>query len=171
MFDQLGILPWNLLWQLLAFLVLLWLLRRYAFGPIVKMLDERRARIRESMEQAEQIKLDNQEAAKRAEQIIGEAQAQVREMLALANQQSQRTIAAAQSEAREQREKLLADAHAQIQADTTRAKEELQHEVARLAIMAAGKVVGKSLDTPDHYRLVDQALAEAEQSRGGFGKG
>jgi F-type H+-transporting ATPase subunit b len=171
MFDQLGILPWNLLWQLLAFLVLLFLLRRYAYGPILKMLDERRTRIRESMEQAEQIKLDNQEAAKRAEQIIGEAQAQVREMLGLANQQSQRTIAAAQAEAREQREKLLADAHAQIQADTTRAKEELQHEVARLAIMAAGKVVGKSLDTPDHYRLVDQALAEAEQSRGGFGRG
>ena|SRR5436190_13633268 len=171
MFEALGVLLGNLLWQLAAFILLIYLLRRFAYGPIVKMLDERRSRIQESMDQAEQIKRDNQEAAKRAEQIIGEAQGQVREMLALANQQSQRTIAAAQAEAREQREKLLADAHAQIQADTTRAKEELQHEVARLAIMAASKVVGKSLDTPDHYRLVDQALAEAEQSRGGFGRG
>jgi len=171
MFEQLGILLGNLIWQFLAFAVLVFLLRRFAYGPIVKMLDERRARIQESMDQAEQIKRDNQEAAKRAEQIIGEAQGQVREMLALANQQSQRTIAAAQAEAREQREKLLADAHAQIQTDTTRAKEDLQREVARLAIMAASKVVGKSLDTPDHYRLVDQALAEAEQSRGGFGRG
>jgi F-type H+-transporting ATPase subunit b len=171
MFEKLGILPLNLLWQFLAFAVLLFLLRRFAYGPIVKMLDDRRMRIQESMDQAEQIKRDNQEAAKRAEQIIGEAQSQVRDMLAQANQQSQRTIAAAQAEAREQREKLLADAHSQIQADTTRAKEELQHEVARLAILAASKVVGKSLDTPDHYRLVDQALAEAEQSRGGFGRG
>jgi F-type H+-transporting ATPase subunit b len=161
MFDALGVLWGNLIWQFLAFLVLLLLLRRFAFGPIVKMLDDRANRIRESMDQAEQIKRDNAEAAKRAEQIIGEAQAQVREMLTLANQQSQRTIAAAQSEARQQREQLLADAHSQIQADTTRAKEELQREVARLAIMAASKVVGKSLDTADHYRLVDQALAEA----------
>lgn len=171
MFEALGILLGNLIWQLVAFAVLVWLLQRFAYGPIVKMLDERRSRIRESMAQAEQIKRDNQEAAKRAEQIIGEAQAQVREMLGAANQQSQRTIAAAQAEAREQREKLLADAHAQIQADTTRAKEELQGEVARLAIMAASKVVGKSLDTADHYRLVDQALAEAEQAGGGFGRG
>lgn len=171
MFDQLGVLLGNLIWQFLAFVVLIYLLRRFAFGPIVGMLDQRANRIRESMDQAEQIKRDNAEAAKRAEQIIGEAQSQVREMLTLANQQSQRTIAAAQAEARELREKLLADAHAQIQTDTTRAKEELQREVGRLAIMAASKVVGKSLDTPDHYRLVDQALAEAEQSRGGFGRG
>ncbi len=171
MLGQLGILLGNFIWQLLAFVILIYLLQRFLYKPTLKMLDDRRNRISESMEQAEQIKRDNQEAAKRAEQIIGEAQAQVREMLAAANQQSQRTIAAAQAEAREQREKLLADAHAQIQTDTTRAKAELQREVGRLAIMAASKVVGKSLDTPDHYRLVDQALAEAEQSRGGFGRG
>jgi F-type H+-transporting ATPase subunit b len=171
MFEALGVLLGNLIWQLLAFILLIYLLRRFAYGPIVKILDDRRSRIRDSMEQAEQIKRDNQEAAKRAEQIIREAQGQVRDLLSAANQQSQRTIAAAQAEAREQREKLLADAHAQIQADTTRAKEELQSEVARLAIMAASKVVGKSLDTADHYRLVDQALAEAEQSRGGFARG
>jgi F-type H+-transporting ATPase subunit b len=171
MLGQLGILLGNFIWQLLAFVILIYLLQRFLYKPILKILDDRRNRISESMEQAEQIKRDNQEAAKRAEQIIGEAQAQVREMLTAANQQSQRTIAAAQAEAREQREKLLADAHAQIQTDTARAKAELQREVGRLAIMAASKVVGKSLDTPDHYRLVDQALAEAEQSRGGFGRG
>jgi F-type H+-transporting ATPase subunit b len=171
MFEALGVLWGNLIWQCLAFAVLIFLLQRFAYAPIVKMLDERANRIRESMEQAEQIKAANAEAAKRAEQIINEAQSQVREMLSQANQMSQRTIAAAQSEAREQREKLLADAHAQIQTDTQRAKEELQREVARLAIMAASKVVGKSLDSADHYRLVDQALAEAEQSRGSFGRG
>jgi F-type H+-transporting ATPase subunit b len=165
MFEALGILWGNLIWQCLAFAVLIWLLSRYAYKPIVKMLDERANRISESMDQAESIKIANQEAAKRAEQIISEAQGKVRDMLTQANQMSQRTIAAAQSEAREQREKLLADAHAQIETDTQRAKEELQHEVARLAIMAAGRVIGKSLDTQDHYRLVDEALADTEQAR------
>jgi F-type H+-transporting ATPase subunit b len=165
MFEGLGILWGNLIWQCLAFAVLIWLLSKYAYKPIVNMLDERANRIGESMEQAEAIKVANQEAAKKAEQIINEAQGKVREMLTQANQISQRSIAAAQSEAREQREKLLADAHSQIETDTQRAKEELQHEVARLAIMAAGRVIGKSLDTQDHYRLVDEALAETEQAR------
>ena len=168
--EALGVLWGNLIWQCLAFLVLVGLLWRFAYKPVIGMLDERANRIRESMEQAEQIKADNAAAAQRAEQIIGEAQAQTRTMLTQAHQMSQRTIAAAQAEAREQREKLLADAHKQIEVDTQRAKAELRREVARLAVLAAGKVVGKSLDTPDHYRLVDEALAEVEQTRG-FGKG
>jgi F-type H+-transporting ATPase subunit b len=170
MFDQLGILWGNLLWQCLAFGLLVFLLQRFAYRPIIGMLDERANRIRESMEQAEQIKADNAAAAQRAQQIIAEAQVQTRDMLAQAQQISQRTISAAQAEAREQREKLLADAHKQIEVDTQRAKDELRREVARLAVLAASKVVGKALDTPDHYRLVDDALSEVERTRG-FGKG
>jgi F-type H+-transporting ATPase subunit b len=170
MFEALGILWINLLWQILAFLVLLWLLNKYLYKPAVRIFDERANRIGESMQQAEQIKRDNAAAAERAQQIIAEAQAQTRDMLTQAQQVSQRTIAAAQAEAREQRERLLADAHKQIEVDTQRAKDELRREVARLTILAASKVIGKSLDTPDHYRLVDEALAEVEKSRG-FGRG
>ena len=170
MFESLGILLGNLIWQIVAFLILIFLLNRFAYKPVVRMLDERANRIREGMEQAEQIKRDNAAAAQRAQQIIGEAQGQVREMLNQAQQVSQRTIAAAQDEAREQRERLLSDAHKQIEADTRRAKDELRREVARLAILAASRVVGRSMDTQDHYRLVDEALAEVEQGQG-FGRG
>ena len=87
-------------------------------------------------------------------------------MLGQAQQMSQRTIAAAQAEARDQREKILVDARAQIEADTRRAKEELQREVARLALLAAGKVIGKTLTSEDHQRLVDEALVETARARG-----
>jgi F-type H+-transporting ATPase subunit b len=170
MFESLGILWGNLLWQMSAFLLLVFLLTRFAYRPILKMLDDRANRIRESMEQAEQIRADNQNAAKRAQEILAQVQAEAREIRAQAEQINQRTIAAAQEEARQQRDKILADARAQIETDTKRAKEELRREVGRLAIMAASRVVGKSLDTQDHYRLVDEALADAESSRG-FGKG
>jgi F-type H+-transporting ATPase subunit b len=170
MFESLGILWGNLLWQCIAFGVLVFLMYRFAYGPVIRMLDERANRIRESMEQAEQIKRDNAAAAQRAEQIVAQAQSETRDMLAQAQQMSQRTISAAQAEAREQRERLLADAHKQIEVDTQRAKDELRREVARLALLAAGRVVGKSLDTQDHYRLVDEALKDVEQTRG-FGRG
>jgi F-type H+-transporting ATPase subunit b len=170
MFEALGVLWGNLLWQCLAFLLLIFLLQRFLFGPVVKMLDERQNRIREAMDQAEQIKADNAAAAQRAEQVIKEAQVQTREMLAQAQQMSQRTISAAQEEARAQRERLLQEAREQIDADTRRAKEELRREVGRLAIFAAGRVIGKSLDDSDHERLVEEALAETERARG-FGRG
>ncbi|MEA2575636.1 MAG: F-type H+-transporting ATPase subunit b [Chloroflexia bacterium] len=170
MFESLGILWGNLLWQMAAFLLLVFLLTRFAYRPIIKMLDDRANRIRESMEQAEQIRLDNQNAAKRAQEILAQAQAETREILAQANQMSQRTISAAQEEARQQREKILEDARTQIQTETQRAKEELRREVGRLAIMAASRVIGKSLDDQDHYRLVDEALSDVEQTRG-FGRG
>jgi len=170
MLEALGILWINLLWQILAFALLAYLLNKFLFKPAVRFFDERANRIGESMEQAEQIKRDNAAAAERAQQIIAEAQGQTRDMLAQAQQISQRTISAAQAEAREQRERLLSDAHKQIEVDTQRAKDELRREVARLTVMAASKVIGKSLDTSDHYRLVDEALAEVEQSRG-FGRG
>lgn len=170
MFDALGILAGNLLWQCLAFIVLIFLLSKFAYGPVLKMLDERANRISESMEQAEQIKADNAAAAQRAGEIIAEAQVQTREMLNQAQQMSQRTIGAAQEEARVQRERILTDARAQIEADTRRAKEELQHEVARLALFAASRVVGRSLNDSDHERLVDEALADTERARG-FGRG
>src|SRR4051794_27130013 len=146
MFEALGVAWINLFWQAVAFGVLVWLLNRFAYKPIIKILDDRANRIGESMQQAEQIKRDNAAAAQRAQQIISEAQTQTRDMLAQAQQMSQRTISAAQAEAREQREKLLADAHKQIEVDTQRAKAELRKEVARLTVLAASKVIGKSLD-------------------------
>ena len=170
MFDALGIILGNLLWQCAAFGILMFLLSRFLFKPAVKMLDERRNRISEAMDQAEQIKADNAAAAQRAQQVIAEAQAQTRDMLAQAQQMSQRTISAAQEEARIQRERMLQDAREQIEAETRRAKDELQREVARLALLAAGRVIGKTLNQSDHERLVDEALAETERARG-FGRG
>jgi F-type H+-transporting ATPase subunit b len=170
MFDALGIAVLNLVWQCLAFALLMFLLYRFLLGPVVKMLDERQSRIRDAMDQAEQIKADNAAAAQRAQQIISEAQVQTRDMLAQAQQMSQRTISAAQEEARSQRERMLQEARALIESDTRRAKEELQREVGRLALLAAGRVIGKTLDQSDHERLVDEALAETERARG-FGKG
>lgn len=170
MFEQLGVLWGNLLWQMAAFGLLVFLLTRFAYRPIVKMLDDRASRISDSMAQAEQIRLDNQNAAKRAQEILAEAQQQTREILAQANQMRERTIAAADEDAKRRGDALIADARAQIATETQRAKEELRREVGRLAIMAATRVVGRSLDTEDHYRLVDEALADAEQTRG-FGRG
>jgi F-type H+-transporting ATPase subunit b len=165
--NGLGIDPLLLLWQGLTFLVLLYLLRRFAYQPVLKMLDERANRIREGMAQAEQIRRELNEAQQSAQNIIGEARKEAEQLRTQNQQQGQRMIAAAQAEAREQREKMINEARTQIQAETERAKTELRHEVGRLAIMAATRVVGQELTTNPkmHQQLIDEALQQAERPR------
>ncbi|HET7080214.1 MAG TPA: F0F1 ATP synthase subunit B [Chloroflexia bacterium] len=165
--NGLGIDPLLLLWQGLTFLVLLYLLRRFAYQPVLKMLDERANRIREGMAQAEQIRKELNEAQQSAQNIIGEARKEAEQLRSQTQQQGQRMIAAAQAEAREQREKMINDARSQIQAETEHAKLELRQEVGRLAIMAATRVVGQELSTNPklHQQLIDEALQQAERPR------
>src|SRR3954453_13110397 len=120
--EALGLDPWLLVWQGLSFLILLWLLRRYAYKPVLKMLDDRAERVRTSMEQAEQIRRELNEAQASAQQVIQDARREGEAMRAQIQQSNQRLIAAAQAEAREQRDKIIRDAREQIPAETERAK-------------------------------------------------
>lgn len=165
--SGLGIDPLILLWQGLTFLVLIWLLYRFAYRPVLGMLDTRADRIRTSMEQAEQIKRELNEARQSAEGILNEARREAEQLRSQTQQQGQRMIAAAQAEAREQREKMINEARTQIQAETDRAKLELRQEVGRLAILAATRVIGQELDTNPtlQQKLIDDALGQAERPR------
>ncbi|HUS14247.1 MAG TPA: F0F1 ATP synthase subunit B [Chloroflexia bacterium] len=165
--DKLGIDPLLLVWQALAFGLLIFLLARFAYQPVLRTLDERASRIRESMAQAEQIKVELNAAQQNAQAILAEARKEAEQMRAQNKQQADRMIAAAQSEAREQREKMLTDARNQIHAETERAKQELRQEVGRLTIMVATRVIGQELKSNPalHQQLIDDALAQAEQVR------
>ena len=165
--SGLGIDPLLLLWQGLTFLVLLWLLYRFAYRPVLRMLDTRADRIRESMAQAEQIRRELNEAQQSAQAIMNQARQEAEQLRNQTQQQGQRMIAAAQAEAREQREKMIAEARTQIQAETERAKSQLRQEVGRLAILAATRVVGQELQTNPtlQQQLIDDALRQAERPR------
>lgn len=163
--DKLGIDPLLLLWQALAFGLLVFLLNRFAFRPVLNTLDQRANRIRESIEQAEQIKTELALAQQNAQNILAEARKEGEALRAQNQQQGQRMVAAAQAEAREQREKMLIEARQQITAETERAKGELRQEVGRLTILAATRVIGQELTTNPalHQQLIDNALAQAER--------
>ena len=161
---QLGLDPLLLLWQGAAFGLLVYLLYRFAYKPVIGMLDQRAERIRESIAQAEQIKQELAAAQQRAEAEMQRARVEAQELLRNAQAASERTIANATAEAQRQREKMLEDARAQINNETERAKVELRREVGRLAIMAATRVIGQELQTNPalHERLVDEALTQAD---------
>lgn len=156
----------DLIWQIAAFLVLLLLLRRYAYQPILNILDQRSERIRESMANAEQIKKDLADAQANAQQLLAEARQQSQVILNNAQKQANDAIAASRDEAQKQGNALIDRAQQQIQADTTAARQQLRQEVASLALLVARKAVGDRVggDLNVQNSLVDDALAQAEAS-------
>lgn len=161
--DNLGIHWQGLLAQAVNFLLLLGLLWLVAYKPVLRMLDRRATRIRESMERAEEIR---REAARTEEQFaatLARARKEGQAIMAQASEVAERIRAEAQEEARRQAEEFLSKARAEIQRDKERAAAELRAQVADLAILAASKVVKRSLDDADHYRLVTEVLAETER--------
>jgi F-type H+-transporting ATPase subunit b len=163
--EALGIDLALLIWQAVAFGLLVFLLYRFAYKPVMNMLDQRTERITESIAQAEQIKQELAAAQKRGEEEMQRARRDAQELLGNAQAASQRTIAAAQEEAQRQREKMLEEARSQIANETEKAKSDLRREVGRLTILAATRVIGQELQTNPklHEQLVDEALNQADR--------
>jgi F-type H+-transporting ATPase subunit b len=147
--------------QLVNFTILLVVLRLVAWGPLTKMLDERRERIAESLSAADQAKA---QAAESERQIQDQVEASRREGQALVAQ-AQEIAARIQSEARTQAqsdaEAMLGRARNEIQLERDQAIADLRKEFADLTIAAAEKVINQSLDRGQHRRLIDEALAQS----------
>ncbi len=165
--GELGINLPSLLAQLVNFGILLGILYLVAYKPIMKMLDERSNRIKESMEQTEVIK----DKAEKAEEEIAE---QLRE----AGRQSQAVIdrgvrtgeemrQKAQEEAKKEAEALLARARNEIRRERDGVIDDLRREFADLTILAAGKVIDRTLDREAHRQLIDKVLEEGKEVKKG----
>lgn len=159
--SDLGINLPVLIAQLVNFTILLIVLRLVAWGPLTKMLDERRERIAESLSAAEQAKA---QAAESERNIQDQLESSRREGQALVAQ-AQEIAARIQSEARVQAQAdagaLLGRARNEIQLERDQAIAELRKEFADLTIAAAEKVISQSLDRNQHRRLIDEALAQS----------
>jgi F-type H+-transporting ATPase subunit b len=167
MLDSLGINGWNLLVQLIAFIIFLWLLWRFALGPITRVIDERQGRIRESVEAAERMKAELAATAARNEEVLVEARQQAQQIVAQAREAGESTLTRAREQANAQAEEYLARAEATLRQETQQARQQLRQEVADLAVMAATRIVKKELDPAAQARLIEEALAEAVPAGGG----
>lgn len=165
--EGLGINLPSLLAQLINFIILMGILYLVAYKPILRMLDERTGRIRESMEQTEKIK-----------QQAEDAEAEFKKQIAAASKQGQQVIDRAARTAEEIRQKARREAEVEVETLLTRARaeirrgrdevvDELRREFANITILAAGKVIDRSLDKEAHRQVIDKVLKES----GGLKKG
>lgn len=159
--EALGINLPGFLAQIINFVLLLVLLRFLLYKPLLRVLDERRRRIEEGLRSAERMReqaaAGEREVQARLEEARREGQALVAQAQQVANRIQEEARQAAQKEA----EAMLARARNEIQLERDAAIAELRREFADLAIRAAERVIGQSLDGQAHRRLIDEVLAES----------
>ncbi|MEX2245359.1 MAG: F0F1 ATP synthase subunit B [Dehalococcoidia bacterium] len=147
--------------QLVNFTILLVVLRIVAWGPLTRMLDERRERIAESLNAAETAKAQAAESERKLQEQIQQAHREGQALVAQAQEIGARIQQDARAQAQADAEATLARARNEIQLERDSAIAELRKEFAGLAIDAAEKVINQSLDRGAHRRLIDEALAES----------
>ena len=158
---SLGISLPTLLAQIVNFVLLFGLLYLVAYKPLMRMLDERSGRVKESMEQTEAIKEQMAHTEEEAERRIEAASKEGQEVIARAVRTGEEVRQKAQQEARPEAEALIAKARLEIQRERDEAIDELRKELTELTILAAGKVIERELDKEAHRQLIEKVLEEA----------
>jgi F-type H+-transporting ATPase subunit b len=158
------VVPGLMIWTLISFGITFFVLKRFAFGPIQKLIDERRARIRQSIEEADRARAEARRQLEEHRRLRANARSEAEEILAEARRVAESVRERVKEEAEADRQRRLEETRRQIEAETTRALEQIRSEVAELALVAAGKVTGKALDERDHRRLIEDAIRDLDFS-------
>ncbi len=159
------VIPGLMIWTIVAFAITFFILKKFAFGPIQKLIDQRREQIRASVEEADRVRDEARALLEEHKALIGQARTDAEGILAearrIADAQQQRM----REETEEDRKRRLEETERQIEQATQQALETLKQGVAALSLEAAEKITRKSLTTADQKRLIDEALSEIDFSQ------
>jgi F-type H+-transporting ATPase subunit b len=152
------VVPGLMIWTLVAFGITFFVLKKVAFKPIQKTIDDRRDRILQAVEEADNARDEARDLLEQNRAILAEARSESAQILAEARKVADAQIQRAKDEAEVERQRRLEDTRKQIDAETIRAIDQIRSEVADLTLEATQRVVGKVLDSDDQRRLIDEAI-------------
>jgi F-type H+-transporting ATPase subunit b len=158
------IVPGLMIWTLIFFGVTFYVLKRFAFSRIQQAIDERREKIRRSIEEAEQARSEARRLLEEHRALIGQARGQAEEILSEARKVAESMARRVKEETEADRHRRLEETKRQIEAETQRALHQIRAEVAELTLIATAKVTGKVLDDSDHKRLIEDAIRDLDFS-------
>ncbi len=146
---------------LVNFIILFTLLGVFLYKPVLKVLDERQTKIKESMEQAEKIRQETAHSEEEIKAHLEKARKEGQAVIAQATQIGERIKEEAKDGARQEAESLIAKARTEIQLERDKTVEELRAEFADIAILAAEKMIKETVDKKKHRKLIDEVLKES----------
>jgi len=150
------------LFALIIFALLLAILGRYAWGPILSSLQKREEHIRQSIMDAENTRAEAEKSLKEYQDQLAKARAEAQQIIDKGREAASKLSEELQGKAREQARQLRERAQQDITAAKQQALGEIYDQVATMAVEMAGKVIQKSLDPADHQRLLDESLTQLQ---------
>ncbi len=159
-FKSFGVEPILLLAQIVNFLVIVFLLKKFFYGPVVKMLADRRARIEESLKNADEIEKRLEETDLKVKKAFEEARANAQAIMQDAKSEAKRIVDAATEEGHKITESALTEARSQIELERLRVQKELQAETATIAGVLLKKVLSRTMSSKEKQELTKTSVAQ-----------
>ena len=158
----LGTFTWgDSLIQLLAFIILLALLKKYAWAPLVKLMKDREEHVASEIESAEKARKEANELLQEYKELMKNARVEAQQFIENAKKQGESQYKEIIEQAREEAERIKESARLEIQSEKEKAVHELREQVASLSVMIASKVIEKELSEEDQEALIKEYIEKA----------
>ena len=154
--------PGLFIWTIITFLLLFFVLAKYAWKPLIKMLDDREGMIRSSLDDAEKAKLELERLNKESEAITAKARSEAQAILAESKTVAEKVKEDTIARAKEQAIKISDDAQKQIQVEKDKAINDIKQEVVNLTLSVAEKLINKNLNDADNKSLIEESLKKVK---------
>lgn len=156
--GALGINLQGFLFQLVTFVLVLLILRKFVYHRLVSTLEERRMAVEKSLDQAKETATELEQTREKIVAMLKQAQAEANDIIATGQKEATTTIEAAETKARKTAEHIIDEAHTQLTAETEKARQQLKKETAQLVALATERVIGQKLDAQTDRQLIEQAI-------------
>lgn len=156
---------WKLLIaQIINFLILLYLLKRFLYRPILNILDKRQKEVDEGLKAATHSKDIEQKMLERQKEIMKDTRAEAQNIIAVARDEAEKIKAETLKKVEKETENLKTRANLQIEKDRTTMQQELKKEIVHLSVLVASKVISQRLDEEGNKKLVEKTLNELKKT-------
>lgn len=157
--------PGLMFWTIVAFFISMWVLKRYAFGPIQAMLDTRREAINSAIDDAERVRHEAEQMLQEYKAQLASARGEADAMRERARSDADDHVARVREEAEKVRQEQLSQTQQQVRSEVEKAMGDLRVAVAEMTVAASEKVLRGSLDAKQHHVLIEQAVEELDFDR------
>ena len=156
--------PGLFIWTILTFLVLLGLLAKFAWRPLLQALDSRQAAISKSLDDAQQARVELERLQRESTQIIREARVEAEAIVSRSRSDAERLKEEMKQSARSEAATIVQSAERQIELETQRALQQIRHEAVDLSVMIASKLIQRNLSKEDNEKLIEEALKQVSKA-------
>lgn len=154
--------PGLFVWTILTFLILVALLARFAWRPLLQALERRQATIAQSLDDAQRTRQELERLQRESTQIMAQARAEAESMLARSRSDAEALREELKQKARTEAAAIVKNAERQIQLETARAVQQIRHEAVDLSVAIASKILRRQVTREDNEALIQEALKQVE---------